>query len=206
MAASRSLGTMMPKTLLHTQDGRSLSSAPLRDFILEVPEAPPVAWAIGVASKPTPSLSPSPLSPFHRQLRPRPSPQFIASDARGNVTPLRRSDARRLIGELDPATSPLNTMQSVARAAELQELRLGCGPPSTGSTVNRTKAHVLADMRAAMGLDPLAVPMGIAMQTEGGEDPSHHYQARLPLGATTASAAASAITVSSGRWLLLTSS
>ena len=52
-------------------------------------------------------------------------------------------------------------MQSVARAAELTEIRLGCGPPSVGSVVNRTKAHVLADMRKAVGLDPTAVPMGI---------------------------------------------
>ena len=35
--------------------------------------------------------------------------------------------------------------------------------------MNRTKAHVLADMRRAVGLDPTTVPMGIPMQTEGGE-------------------------------------
>ena len=61
-------------------------------------------------------------------------------------------------------------MQSIARAAELSEVRLGCGPPSAGSTENRTKAHVLADMRRAVGLDPTAVPMGIPMQTVGGEE------------------------------------
>ena len=53
---------------------------------------------------------------------------------------------------------------------------LGCGPPSKGFTDNRTKAHVLADIRAAVGLGPLAVPMGTPMPTEGGEQPSHAEQ------------------------------
>ena len=87
-------------------------------------------------------------------------------------TPLRRDDTRRVIGMLD-AGFPLSTLQSVARAAELAEVRLGCGPPSKGFTVNRTKAHVLADMRAAVGLGPLAVSMGTPMPTEEGGQPNH---------------------------------
>ena len=88
------------------------------------------------------------------------------------VTPLRRDDARRLIASLDPS-SPLRTMQSLARAADLSEVRLGCGPPSSGSTVNRTKAHILADMRVAVGLSPVAVPMGLPIETGGGHCMHH---------------------------------
>ena len=156
MAALHSLNTTTQNDL-QSQDGRS--------------EVPPVAWAVGAASKPA-MLSPStPVQP------PSPSIASILADAadarRSYITPLplRREDARRIISELD-STSPLSTLQSVARAAELVEVRLGCGPPSKGSTVNRTKAHVLADMRAAMGLDSSAIPMGIPMETGGGEESS----------------------------------
>ena len=85
----------------------------------------------------------------------------------------------KIIGELD-STSPLSTLQCVARAAELVEVRLGCGPPSKGSTVNRTKAHVLADMRAAMGLDSNAIPTGIPMETGGGEKSSSQLDETPP--------------------------
>ena len=91
------------------------------------------------------------------------------SDAdRAAISPLRRDDARRLVASLDPVSSPLRSMQLLARAADLSEVRLGCGPPSDGSTVNRTKAHVLADMRVAVGLSPAAVPMGLPIETGGG--------------------------------------
>ena len=133
---------------------------------MPTPKIQSVAWAVGAASTPLHLRAPPPPSPV-----PPPQPPSIASIAddalRGSITPLRREDARRIIGGLD-STSPLLTMQSVARAAELAEVRLSCGPPSKGSTVNRTKAHVLADMRAAVGLDADAVPMGIPMQTGGG--------------------------------------
>ena len=111
---------------------------------------------------------------------------ILADDARrrGSTTPLRREDARRIVGELD-SSSPLSTMQAIARAAELAEVRLGCGPPSQGSIVNRTKAHVLADIRVAVGLDAEAVPMGIPMQTGGcvetSSSPIHLPPPSLPL-------------------------
>ena len=134
----------------------------------------------GIAS-PTAPVYP-PVVPFTPVQPPQPPSvhSVVLDDARGCVTPLRREDARRLIDELDPKRSPLSTMQSVARAAELSEVRLGCGPPSAGSTVNRTKAHVLADMRAAVGLPPPAVPMGIPMQTEGGDGLSQSLERLAP--------------------------
>ena len=161
---SLSLGTAAPDAL-HTQDGRPLSEVPLRDFMpAPAPDVAPVAWAVGT-TPPPPAVPVVPVPTLGI-----PSVHSIAfDDARGCHTPLRRDDARRIIASLDAHSSPLSTMQSVARAAELTEIRLGCGPPSAGSTVNRTKAHVLADMRKAVGLDPTAVPMGIPMQTEGGK-------------------------------------
>ena len=168
---SLSLGAAAPDAL-HTQDGRPLSEVPLRDFIpAPAPDVAPVAWAIGAASTPEPPAVPVPVRPTGI-----PSIHSIAfDDARGCHTPLRRDDARRIIDSLDSRSSHLSTMQSVARAAELTEIRLSCGPPSAGSTVNRTKAHVLADMRKAVGLDPTAVPMGIPMQTEGGEGSTQSF-------------------------------
>ena len=93
----------------------------------------------------------------------------LSAEDRAAITPLRRDDARRLVASLDPVGSPLLTMQVIARAADLSEVRLGCGPPSGDSTVNRTKAHVLADMRVAVGLSPVAVPMGLPIKTGGGD-------------------------------------
>ena len=92
----------------------------------------------------------------------------LSAEGRAAITPLRRDDARRLVASLDPVDSPLHSMQLLARTAGLSEVRLGCGPPSGGSTVNRTKAHVLADMRIAVGLSPVAVPMGLPIETGGG--------------------------------------
>ena len=163
MAASRSSNAPTTNAL---RDGTPLAAA-----------APP-----GDITSPTAPVYP-PVAPFTPVQQPPQPPSLhsvLLDDARGCVTPLRREDARRLIDELDPKLSPLSTMQSVARAAELSEVRLGCGPPSAGSTVNRTKAHVLADMRAAVGLSPPAVPMGIPMQTEGGDGSSQTLQRPAP--------------------------
>ena len=151
----------------------------LQSLPTPTPEIQSIAWAVGAASAPLHMQAPpSPVLPLPPP--PPPSIHSIADDAlRGCITPLRREDARRIIGGLD-STSPLLTMQSVARAAELAEVRLSCGPPSKGSTVNRTKAHVLADMRAAVGLDADAVPMGIPMQTGGGVESSESSSSRSP--------------------------
>ena len=110
---------------------------------LDVVEAPEiqsdqsVAWAVGAASMPTSHAPPTPVQPLPQ---PPSVASIVANDAdarrRGPATPLRREDARRIVGELD-STSPLSTMQSVARAAELAEVRLSCvalrprAPPST---------------------------------------------------------------------------
>ena len=52
VAARQSPGDATPGTL-HSQDGRSFSTMPLRDLVPAVPEVPPVAWAVGAASAPT---------------------------------------------------------------------------------------------------------------------------------------------------------
>ena len=165
MAAGRSIAAITPGPSATTTTLHSQSRAPA------VPEAPLVAWAVGAASVAArvPAVPPTAAAPVTPSLRSIIS-DIILDDRAGCLTPLRRDDARRVIDSLDPRSSPLSMMQCVARAAELSEVRLGCGPPSAGSTENRTKAHVLADMRRAVGLDPTAVPMGIPMQTEGGEE------------------------------------
>ena len=108
---------------------------------------------------------------------------ILTAEGRAAVTPLRRDDARRLVASLEPS-SPLSTMQSLARAADLTEVRLGCGPPSNGSSVNRTKAHVLADMRVAVGLSPVAVPMGLPIETGGGITASDHFPSHAKMELT----------------------
>ena len=181
MAASQSLNTPAPDDLQH---GRSLATAPLKDFIPPDAALESVAWAVGAATPPpqteihgsstaahapfAPILDAEALAALRPRLRagcpvafdayrlhllatqtqeaaltsPPPAPstpthceapsvaailrrETLASDAL--FTPLRRDDARRVIDTLD-AGSPLSTLQSVARAAELTEvgeLRLG---------------------------------------------------------------------------------
>ena len=132
----------------------------------------------GPAQTLAPPMPPSMPAPESSPLRTVSS--IISDDRAGCLTPLRRDEARRIVDSLDPRLSPLSTMQSVARAAELSEIRLSCGPPSAGATVNRTKAHVLADMRMAMGLDPKAVPSGIPPLMESGEGPTQTAAQLMP--------------------------